>query len=59
VEAPVFRGSYIGMFRHFFDLVDQYALANKPVFMGATGGGDHHGLVLEHALLPCSGSSRR
>lgn len=53
--TPVFRGSYTGMFKHFFDLVDQYALANKPVFLAATGGGDHHALVLEHALRPLFG----
>ncbi|TDD86670.1 FMN reductase [Actinomadura darangshiensis] len=50
--APVYRGSYPGMFKHFFDLVDQYALANKLVLLAATGGGDHHALVLEHALRP-------
>jgi FMN reductase len=50
--TPVFRGSYPGMFKHFFDLVDQYALANKPVLLAATGGGDHHALVLEHAMRP-------
>jgi len=53
--TPVFRGSYTGMFKHFFDLVDQYALANKPVLLAATGGGDHHALVLEHALRPLFG----
>lgn len=53
--TPVFRGSYTGLFKHFFDLVDQYALANKPVFLTATGGGDHHALVLEHALRPLFG----
>jgi FMN reductase len=50
--APVFRGSYPGMFKHFFDLIDQYAHANKPVLLAAPGGGDHHALVLEHALRP-------
>jgi FMN reductase len=40
------------MFKHFFDLVEQYALANKPVLLAATGGGDHHALVLEHAMRP-------
>ncbi|GAA4418831.1 FMN reductase [Georgenia halophila] len=50
--APVFRGSYPGIFKHFFDLVDQYALANKPVLLAATGGTDRHALVLEHALRP-------
>ena len=53
--TPVFRGSYTGLFKHFFDLVDQYALANKPVFLAATGGGDHHALVLEHTLRPLFG----
>lgn len=53
--TPVFRGSYPGMFKHFFDLIDQYALANKPVLLAATGGGDHHALVLEHALRPLFG----
>lgn len=50
--TPVFRGSYPGVFKHFFDLVDQYALANTVVLLAATGGGDHHALVLEHALRP-------
>lgn len=50
--TPVFRGSYPGLFKHFFDLVDQYALANKPVLLAATGGTDRHALVLEHALRP-------
>lgn len=49
---PVYRGSYPGMFKHFFDLIDQYALANTMVLLAATGGGDHHALVLEHALRP-------
>lgn len=53
--TPVFRGSYPGMFKHFFDLIDQYALADKPVLLAATGGGEHHALVLEHALRPLFG----
>lgn len=53
--APVYRGTYPGMFKHFFDLIDQYALANKPVLLAATGGGEHHALVLEHALRPLFG----
>jgi FMN reductase len=50
--TPVFRGSYTGMFKHFFDLIDQYALANTIVLLAATGGGEHHALVLDHALRP-------
>jgi FMN reductase len=53
--TPIYRGSYTGLFKHFFDLVDQYALANKLVLLTATGGGDHHALALEHALRPLFG----
>lgn len=50
--TPVFRSSYTGMFKHFFDLVDQYALANKLVLLAATGGSERHTLALDHALRP-------
>ncbi|HEX6523307.1 MAG TPA: NAD(P)H-dependent oxidoreductase [Streptosporangiaceae bacterium] len=50
--TPVFRASYPGLFKHFFDLIDQYALAGKLVLLAATGGSEQHALVLEHALRP-------
>jgi FMN reductase len=50
--TPVFRASYPGIFKHFFDLIGQYALANKPVILVATGGSDRHALVIEHELRP-------
>ena len=53
--TPVFRGSYTGLFKHFFDMVDQYALANHPALLVATGGGERHALVLEHQLRPLFG----
>lgn len=53
--TPVFRGTFTGMFKHFFDLIEQYALANKPVILVATGGSDRHALVIEHALRPLFG----
>lgn len=53
--TPVYRGSYAGMFKHFFDLVGQYALTNTPVILVATGGSDRHALVIEHALRPLFG----
>ena len=52
VAVPVYRGSYPGMFKHFMDLVDQYALARKPVILMATGGSDRHTLVIDHMLRP-------
>jgi FMN reductase len=53
--TPVFRGSYTGPFKHFFDLVGQYALAAKPVLLAATGGSERHALVIDHALRPLFG----
>src|ERR1700761_5517713 len=53
--TPVFRGSYTGLFKHFFDFVDQYALAGKPVLLAATGGSDRHALVIDQALRPLFG----
>jgi FMN reductase len=53
--TPVYRASYSGLFKHFFDLVDMYGLANTPVILVATGGSERHALVLEHALRPLFG----
>lgn len=55
VGTPVFRGSYTGLFKHFFDLLDQYALANKSVLLSATGGSDRHTLVIDQVLRPLFG----
>jgi FMN reductase len=50
--SPVYKGSYSGLFKHLFDLLDPSALAGKPVLLVATGGGDKHALVVEHQLRP-------
>ncbi|MFG2573049.1 CE1759 family FMN reductase [Streptomyces sp. NPDC048481] len=52
VVTPVFSASYSGLFKSFFDVMDQEALAGKPVLIAATGGSARHSLVLEHALRP-------
>jgi FMN reductase len=53
--TPVFQGSYTGLFKHFFDLVDQYGIAAKPVLLTVTGGSDRHALVIERAMRPLFG----
>ena len=55
VGSPVYKGSYTGLFKHLFDLVDPGALANKPVAVVATGGGARHALVVEHGFRPLFG----
>lgn len=53
--TPVFRGTFSGHFKHFFDLIAQDSLRGKPVVVAASGGGDRHCLVIEYALRPLFG----
>lgn len=50
--TPIFTASYSGLFKSFFDVLDQEALIGKPVLIAATGGTAQHSLALEHALRP-------
>ena len=50
--TPVFNGSYSGLFKLFFDALDEGALRGRPVLAAATGGSARHSLVIEHAMLP-------
>lgn len=52
VVSPTFSASYSGLFKMFFDVLDDQALAGKPVLLAATGGTERHSLVLEFALRP-------
>ncbi|RWB24826.1 NAD(P)H-dependent oxidoreductase, partial [Mesorhizobium sp.] len=52
VGSPTYKGSYTGLFKHFFDLIDPSALRGKPVLLTATGGGERHALMVEHQLRP-------
>lgn len=53
--SPVYKGSYTGLFKHLFDFIAPDQLLNRPVVVGATGGGHRHGLVVEHQLRPLFG----
>ncbi len=53
--SPVFRGTFGGHFKHFFDLIEPAALRGVPVVVAAAGGGDKHCLVVEYALRPLFG----
>lgn len=60
VATPVYRASYTGALKNFFDLIPNDPqgadpLRGKVVGLLATGGSDHHYLVLEHQLRPLFG----
>lgn len=46
VGSPTCKGSYTGLFKHFFDLMDPGALRGKPVLLVTTGGGERHALIV-------------
>jgi len=52
VVTPVFAASYSGLFKMFFEVLEQDLLRGKPVLLAATAGTARHSLVLEHAMRP-------
>lgn len=52
VVSPVFSGSYSGLLKSFFDVLDNTALDGVPVLIAATGGSVRHSLMLDHAMRP-------
>ena len=52
VSTPIYRATYSGLLKLFFDLLPQGALAGKVGLSIATGGGPGHQLALDHGLAP-------
>ncbi|WP_183099772.1 FMN reductase [Nocardioides pelophilus] len=52
VVTPVFAASYSGLFKTFFDVLEENTLDGTPVLVAATAGTARHSLVLDHALRP-------
>lgn len=50
--TPIFSASYNGLFKTFFDVLEEGALARKPVLLAATAGTARHSLALEFAVRP-------
>lgn len=50
--TPTVSASYSGLFKAFFDVLEEGALTDKPVLAAATGGTARHSLVLDHAVRP-------
>jgi len=52
VASPIYRGTYTGLFKHFFDFVHHESLVDVPVLLAATGGSERHALAIDHQLRP-------
>lgn len=50
--TPVFKASYSGLFKLFFDVLDNQALIDMPLIIAATAGSARHSLVLDYAMRP-------
>ncbi|WP_378146726.1 FMN reductase [Cnuibacter sp. UC19_7] len=50
--TPIFSASYSGLFKSFFDVIDNTALDGLATTLAATGGSARHSLALEHELRP-------
>jgi FMN reductase len=50
--TPIFTTSYSGLFKSFFDVIDNRALTDMPVVIGATAGTARHSLALDYAIRP-------
>ncbi|WEV59550.1 NAD(P)H-dependent oxidoreductase [Bifidobacterium sp. ESL0728] len=43
--SPIYKASYSGLFKEFWDLVPRDAITNMPMVLAATGGSNRHALV--------------
>ena len=50
--SPIFNASYSGLFKVFFDVLEEGTLAGTPVLLAATAGTARHSLALEFAMRP-------
>ncbi|GAA2246018.1 hypothetical protein GCM10010401_19370 [Rarobacter faecitabidus] len=50
--TPVFKASYTGLFKSFFDVLDDDVLLSMPVVLAATAGTPRHALVPDSDMRP-------
>jgi FMN reductase len=50
--TPTFKASYTGLFKSFWDLVEDGELHGVPVLLAATGGTARHSLMIDAAMRP-------
>jgi FMN reductase len=52
VASPVYRRTYSGLLKAFFDLFEPAALAGIPAIIAVTAGQDQESLCIDHGLRP-------
>ncbi len=52
VVSPIYNATMSGLFKMFFEVLEEGALLGKPVLLGATGGTARHSLAIDQAMLP-------
>ena len=52
VGTPVYKASYTGLFKHFFDLLPPDSLKGRPVVLTTNARSPAHALMIEHQLSP-------
>jgi FMN reductase len=50
--SPTFKASYSGLFKSFWDLLEDDTIRDVPVLLGATGGTPRHSLMIDTAMRP-------
>lgn len=50
--TPIYKASYTGLFKSFFDALEADALIGTPVILAATGGTARHSLAIDFAIRP-------
>lgn len=50
--TPIYKASYPGLFKSFFDALENDVLIGKPVLLAATGGTARHSLAIDFAMRP-------
>ncbi|MDD7385026.1 MAG: CE1759 family FMN reductase [Actinomycetaceae bacterium] len=50
--TPTYKGSYSGLFKMFWDLIEDGSVTNIPVLLGATGGTPRHSLMIDYVMRP-------
>ena len=58
-STPVYRATYSGLLKVFFDLLPLNGLVGKTAIAIATGGSPAHQLVIDHGLAPAVRQRRR